>query len=110
MLAPNVGAIPPELPDRASAAEVLQSRVEYVLALAAAEGATDLVLGAWGCGVFRNGPGDVAASFHHHLVGHANWAAHFERIIFAVFDTLRDQCVRQAFKDALRPAASADAR
>jgi uncharacterized protein (TIGR02452 family) len=40
-----------------------------------------LVLGAWGCGVFRNDPRDVATTFRTHLERYE-----FERVVFAVWD------------------------
>ena len=39
------------------------SRAERVLETAAAHGYRRLVLGAWGCGVFRNDPAQVAGAF-----------------------------------------------
>ena len=66
--APNAGAIannrPQELP---LIPDVLRRRSEFVLALAASQGYKCLVLGAWGCGVFRNDPRVVAAAFAEHL-------------------------------------------
>src|SRR5262249_38608560 len=56
----NAGAAadnrPEELP---RIPEVFRRRSEYGLALAASQGANRLVLGAWGCGVFRNDPAVV---------------------------------------------------
>jgi|GEM_PF-4983582 len=63
--APNAGAAgdtrPDELPQ---IRDVLRQRAEYVLALAASHGYKRLVLGAWGCGVFRNDPQLVANGLH----------------------------------------------
>ncbi|MCC2670475.1 MAG: hypothetical protein K0Q72_2946, partial [Armatimonadetes bacterium] len=67
--APNAGAAldsrPEELP---LIPETFRRRSEYVLALAASEGYQRMVLGAWGCGVFRNDPGVVASAFAAHLL------------------------------------------
>jgi uncharacterized protein (TIGR02452 family) len=66
--APNAGAAadgrPAELP---AIPGVFRRRSEYVLALAASRGYRQLVLGAWGCGVFRNDPRVVAGAFAAHL-------------------------------------------
>jgi uncharacterized protein (TIGR02452 family) len=84
--APNAGAVaanrPAELP---LIPDVFCRRSEYVLALAAAEGYADLVLGAWGCGVFRNDPALVARTFADHLRG--AWSGRFRRVVFSVLDT-----------------------
>lgn len=84
--APNAGA----LRDQCSAEQeqipaVLRRRTGYVLALAAAEGYRHLVLGAWGCGVFRNDPQLVARTFMELLRGHG-WERHFSSICFSVRD------------------------
>jgi uncharacterized protein (TIGR02452 family) len=99
--APNAGAAannrPEELP---SIPGVFRRRSEYVLALAASQGYRQLVLGAWGCGVFRNDPGLVARSFADHLK-HGNWSGRFDRVVFSVLDTSPDQATFRAFWEAL---------
>lgn len=99
--APNAGAAaddrPEELPH---IPDVFRRRSEYVLALAASQGYKHLVLGAWGCGVFRNDPGVVAAAFSGHLRS-AAWSGRFERIVFSVLDTSATQETFKAFERAL---------
>jgi uncharacterized protein (TIGR02452 family) len=99
--APNAGAAadnrPAELP---SIPGVLRRRSEYVLALAASQGYRQLVLGAWGCGVFRNDPGVVAESFATHL-RHDSWSGRFDRVVFSVLDTSPSQSTLTAFRRAL---------
>ncbi len=101
--APNAGAAannrPAELP---SIPGVFQRRSEYVLALAASQGYKQLVLGAWGCGVFRNDPTVVAKSFAAHLK-HGRWSGRFDRVIFSVLDTSSSQSTLAAFQKALKP-------
>jgi uncharacterized protein (TIGR02452 family) len=84
--APNAGAAsdnrPEELP---LIPEVFRRRSEYVLALAASQGCRQLVLGAWGCGVFRNDPAVVAAAFLGHL-RQGPWTGRFDRVVFSVLD------------------------
>jgi uncharacterized protein (TIGR02452 family) len=98
--APNAGAAannrPEELP---LIPEVFRRRSEYVLALAASEGYKRLVLGAWGCGVFRNDPAVVAAAFLGHLRQGA-WAGRFEQVVFSVLDTSPAQGTLAAFQRA----------
>jgi uncharacterized protein (TIGR02452 family) len=86
--APNAGVAknnrPHELP---LIPDVLRKRSEYVLALTASHGYRHLVLGAWGCGVFRNDPEVVAEAFLGHLRQGGAWFGRFERIVFSVLDT-----------------------
>jgi len=63
-------------------------RINYVFALAASTGHRALVLGAWGCGVFRNDPEQIASHFAGALgADHSPWRLCFDRIVFAVLDT-----------------------
>ena len=61
----------------------LERRVECVLAVAAHVGVTHLVLGAFGCGVFRNDARKVAAAFSRAL-GSARYMHAFASVVFAV--------------------------
>lgn len=62
--------------------ETFQRRARQVLAIAAAEPPTTLVLGAWGCGAFGGDPDVVATSFAAAL--DAGFACAFTRVVFAV--------------------------
>jgi uncharacterized protein (TIGR02452 family) len=98
--APNAGAAERSRRDElADIADVFRRRSEYVLALAAAHGYRRLVLGAWGCGVFRNDPEVVASAFVGHLRG--TWAGRFDRVVFSVLDTSVGQETFAAFRSAL---------
>jgi uncharacterized protein (TIGR02452 family) len=77
---------------------VLSARAGKVLAVAAARGHRCLVLGAWGCGVFRNDPEQVAEIFATWLAD-PRFSGAFDRVIFAIYDRRPDQ-------PALRPFAS----
>src|SRR5262245_26870363 len=75
--APNAGAAEKNRPEElAHIPEVFRRRSEYVLGLAASRGYKGLMLGAWGCGVFRNAPNVVASAFAAHL-RHGVWAGRF---------------------------------
>jgi uncharacterized protein (TIGR02452 family) len=98
--APNAGEAlrrEPGLRDRIR--RVLVQRAERVLAVAAHHGARRLVLGAWGCGVFRNDPGEVADAFHTHLAVGGAFSSVFERVVFAVWDRSPDSANRAAFAE-----------
>ncbi|MEU4120932.1 TIGR02452 family protein [Streptomyces virginiae] len=95
--APNAGTILRQEPERA--AEIpgaLARRAELVLEVAASHGYRRLVLGAWGCGVFRNDPAHVAEAFRGLLSG--RFAGTFDRVVFAVLD--RNPVSREAFERA----------
>ncbi|WP_405604038.1 TIGR02452 family protein [Streptomyces sp. NBC_01410] len=85
--APNAGVITSRTPEQAHRIPAaVAARAERVLETAAREGYRRLVLGAWGCGVFRNDPAVVAAAFHALLTEDGRFAGHFEQIVFAVLD------------------------
>jgi len=97
--APNLGAIMTSQPAAAgSVPEVLAARAGRVLAVAAAHGHRSLVLGAWGCGVFRNDPATVAQAFAGQL---AQADGRFDRVVFAVLDRQRGAPTYGAFARAL---------
>ncbi|SNR83786.1 TIGR02452 family protein [Actinoplanes regularis] len=93
--APNRSAItrgqPESLPE---IGDTLERRAARVLRVAAAHGHRELILGAWGCGVFGNDPDQVAAAFATALAA-APW---FDRVVFAVLD--RGGRTREAFERA----------
>lgn len=98
--APNAGEVlrrDPGARDRIR--QALHERAGRVLAVAAHHGARQLVLGAWGCGVFRNDPREVAEAFHAHLTGGGEFATAFERVVFAVWSPSPDSANRDAFAD-----------
>ncbi|MFB8002441.1 TIGR02452 family protein [Nocardia sp. NPDC056000] len=94
--APNAGQLNLRSEQSVSVREVLNTRADKVLAVAARHGIRDLVLGAWGCGVFRNDPAEVAAAFAHALDIHG---AAFDRVVFAVWDRAAVSANRTAFED-----------
>ncbi len=95
--APNAGVFLQREPHGASAlAAALQRRADYVLAVAKHQAQKNLVLGAWGCGVFRNPPEQVAAAFAQSL-RQPEFADCFERIVFAVYDRSPGKAVFKAF-------------
>jgi uncharacterized protein (TIGR02452 family) len=59
-----------------------------------------VVLGAWGCGVFRNDPLVVAAAFAGHL-RHGEWRGRFDRVLFSVLDTSQSKETLAAFERAV---------
>jgi len=94
--APNRGAVPR---DRAAqVAQALTKRARRVLAVATAHGHRRLVLGAWGCGVFRNDPATVAEAF---AVALADQSARLDEVVFAIMDK-GGSATRAAFDERFR--------
>jgi uncharacterized protein (TIGR02452 family) len=90
--APNRGALPRNRAGQVAAA--LAGRAGRVLAVAATHGHRHLVLGAWGCGVFRNDPATVADAFADAL---AHGEGRFDRVVFAIWDRAKGSPVRAVF-------------
>ncbi|MGW2856603.1 TIGR02452 family protein, partial [Streptomyces sp. NPDC001215] len=96
--APNAGVVLRRTPERAAELpRALAARAERVLETAAACGYRRLVLGAWGCGVFRNEPAQVAGAFHGLLVG-GRFEGAFDEVVFAVLDRTSGTTTRSAFE------------
>jgi len=96
--APNAGVIRAKSPREAHRVPAaLAARAERVLEVAAVCGYRRLVLGAWGCGVFRNDPAVVAGAFHALLTGEGRFAGHFEQVVFGILGREEDSPTRVAF-------------
>lgn len=81
MPAPNGGCVRRGV-SRAELAAAVGRRVHAVLAMAAAHGHTHLVLGAYGCGVFKNDVDSVAQQFYRALNG--VFRGRFSRVRFSI--------------------------
>lgn len=79
---------------------VMLERVRYILSVAAQHGEKAIILGAFGCGVFRNDPAEVAAVFKQVLVGEG-YGRLFDRIVFAVLDRSEGKRTLAAFRREL---------
>jgi uncharacterized protein (TIGR02452 family) len=97
--APNAGAVARNQPRDLHLVEpTLRHRAERVLQLAASRGVQTFVLGAWGCGVFRNDPRIVASVFADLVREGSSFANVFPRLVFAIYDTTSSGEVLTAFK------------
>ena len=67
----------------------MRHRIDKVLAVMAGHGHDTAVLGAWGCGVFRNDPQVIADLFRAVLA--TRLAGVFRRVVFAVLDWSAEQ-------------------
>lgn len=101
--APNAGAALRRSADlRGTVDAALKRRIGHILAVAAEHGHRDLVLGAWGCGAFRNDPHTVATLFAVWLADE-RFASRFDRAHFPVLDHTRDRANIRAFESILSP-------
>jgi uncharacterized protein (TIGR02452 family) len=101
--APNAGAVARNEPSEAPrVAPTLERRSRYVLAVAADHGHRVLVLGAWGCGAFRNDP-NVVAPILREAIADPCFAGAFDRMVFAIYDSSKGQATMGAFRAAFQP-------
>ena len=80
---------------------VMEQRAEYVLKVAHYHQHTHVVLGAWGCGVFRNEPAEIAAIFRSLLRGSGVFSGIFAVVLFAVLDGTDRQKTLRTFQQVL---------
>ncbi|WP_226002127.1 TIGR02452 family protein [Paenibacillus sp. BJ-4] len=97
----NAGVVREREPEQVNRiSEVMLERIRYILGMAKQNGVEHLVLGAYGCGVFRNKPEEVADWFKQVLVDEG-YALLFERVVFAILDHTPGQRTLSSFKEAL---------
>ena len=103
----NAGAVQSNEPHNVSRIEqAMLKRMEYVLSVALRHDHDTLVLGAWGCGVFRNDPQKVASWFHQLLTEADGFQNAFDHVVFAVLDSTADHSVLQPFQRLFAGAVS----
>ena len=94
----NAGVVRERTPGReADIRAAMARRADKVLAVMARHGHDAAVLGAWGCGVFRNDPAAVADLFREALAG--RFAGAFARVVFAVLDTTAERRFIRPFEE-----------
>lgn len=97
--APDAGDVRAREPLAASRIDdVLYERGRNILLVAREHGHRVLVLGAWGCGVFRNDPETVAAMWHYHL-HKPEFAGAFDRVVFAIRIIVPNDVKLRIFKE-----------
>ncbi|QJB31361.1 TIGR02452 family protein [Chitinophaga oryzae] len=97
----NAGAVKDNEPENVSRIKpVMLGRMEKLLSVAVAQQQTTLILGAWGCGVFRNDTADVAGWFAE-LLRSDTFRHRFSKVVFAVYDNTEKQDTIRTFKNKL---------
>lgn len=96
--APAVNAGAMRKAARAGNELIMRRRIERVLGVMLAQGHRAIVLGAWGCGVFKNDPRMIARLFQEALQG--GFRGRFEEVLFSVYDKPQSRTFR-AFEACL---------
>lgn len=94
----NLGQVLQKGEDLPAAKAAMNARMARALALFAAMGSRELVLGAYGCGVFRNDPRDIARRWQE-LLSSPEFSGRFAGVTFAVLDHSKSQSCRRAFEE-----------
>lgn len=81
----NYGQVVEKGEHRGRAKEVMKNRMRLSLAIFAEKGAKVLILGAYGCGVFKNNPVDIARWWHE-LLFDEGYGELFESVYFSILD------------------------
>lgn len=76
----------------------MTQRISKLLAIAIEHGYKHLILGAWGCGVFRNDPSEIAKLFSEALLDGGRFNNRFENVTFAVLDGTSDERIIRPFR------------
>ena len=79
--------------------EIIRRRIIRALDACVENGAVNIVLGAWGCGVFRNPPKVVAEAMMREISDKYTFA--FDNIVFAVYCPGKDIANYEAFEKAV---------
>jgi len=64
---------------------VTKDKIRLMISLAAKNGVQNLILGAWGCGVFKNDPNLMSQYFSEVLIGEG-YSVDFKNVVFAVIN------------------------
>ena len=97
---PVIAGQPQVLPTASAYDMEMRRRARVVLHAAHAVGCRDIVLGAWGCGVFQNDATAVANVFAA-VLATSEWRCRFDTIIFAIPGRGRGAAIRRIFATRL---------
>lgn len=95
----NMGQVLLKGENAEEAKKVMRRRMKLALGIFAEHKAKHLVLGAYGCGVFRNDPNKVAIWWRELL--EEGMGQYFDSVFHAVLDRSKDRCCINAFQEQL---------
>ena len=93
----NMGQVMLRGEDAERAEQMMKRRMKLSLAIFARQECRHLILGAYGCGVFRNDPKKIAKWWQELLKD--SFADTFETVVFAVLDNSSSQACIKAFQE-----------
>ena len=79
----------------------MKERIEKILSISVVNDADALVLGAFGCGVFKNDPEEVANYFRQLIIEDDRFNSYFQKLVFAVLDRSQKKTTYNIFKRKL---------
>lgn len=91
----NMGQVLLKGENEKEAKRVMRRRMKLALGIFAEQKAKHLVLGAYGCGVFRNDPKEIAVWWKELL--EEGMGQYFDSIFYAVLDNSKEQLCLKAF-------------
>lgn len=65
--------------------KLTNNKIEAIITIAIKHNVETLILGAWGCGVFKNDPNFIAQTFYNNLLINDRYK-HFDNVIFALIN------------------------
>lgn len=95
----NMGQVLLKGEDKTEAERVMRRRMKLSLAIFAEQGAKNLVLGAYGCGVFRNDPTQIATWWKELFA--EGMSQYFDSVFYAVLDHSKNEECIKAFQTIL---------
>jgi uncharacterized protein (TIGR02452 family) len=81
----NMGQVKAKGEDIKQAEQIMKNRMRLTLVIFTHEEAKTIILGAYGCGVYKNNPNDIARWWHE-LLFNEGYGKYFNRVLFAVLD------------------------
>lgn len=81
--------------------DTMEKRIRRIIQIAAKEGCTAIVLGAFGCGVFKNNTFEIARAFRKVLIDEG-YQYYFDQISFAIYDNSPNKETLQTFNSVFR--------